>query len=355
MNIENYIFGLNLKNLKIDGGNASFVCPICGGSQSNPNRRQAFILGLTTEHPSFYCHRRQCQLQPNNSFANLLKRLDSSLYHQFIAEKQRERLDVFGFSQGEKEKPKTIAITSVDKRGVGIFDRYLDSCDKLPQSHEAVKYLTQRKIDIQHWSGLYYFTGDVYGFYSKVVSSEKYKTRSNNVSGIVIPFVGKDQVVKGLCIRTFNNYKTRFINLIEDGYGFVLGENRISDTEDLYLVEGVFDKFSVDDNNWVAMLSTNPKTDYVRTLTSGRLIYIYDNEYNNPAIKKNIDALKHEYVFLWDSSFPEAKDLNDLKTIYGLSSSEIKTYINKNIYSGLELEIKSKGIFDNFFARSCYV
>jgi hypothetical protein len=56
-------------------------------------------------------------------------------------------------------------------------------------------------------------------------------------------------------------------------------------------------------------------------------------------------------VFLWDRSYDKAKDINDLKTKYGLQDDTIKEYIRSNLFSGMFLQIEFKKRFNNYLER----
>ena len=335
LNVGKYISRLNLVLLKDNGEHYSMQCPFCGKSDNNPNGRPAYVLGVHKDKPHFFCHRclKAC------SFVQMLKELDHDSFYEATMELRNEKLNIFAM----KTPPsKTVNITEVKTNyGVEQIGRHYESISSLPDTHKAKSYLIQRKIPEEHFTGLYYFYGDIYGFYTKVTGSAKYAEKHATHEGILVPFQNRQGDLVGLCLRTFKG-DLRYINLLEDGKRFFLGEHNSSTNGDIYVVEGVFDKLSMSSQNFLAMLSTNTKFDYLREIAQGDITYIFDNEYMNEGIERNIEMLTRKdcYVFLWDNSYPLAKDINDLKTKYGLEDKEIIEYINKNKFNGLSLKME---------------
>ena len=142
---------------KEEADKCSFRCPKCGGSQSNPTRRQAFILGLSNR-PYFYCHRRGCQYGEKNSFTDFLKEMDFSLYQQFLRELREET-----FTSFTKHETKIVEISTVTNYSEESYDKYLKPISSLSIEHPAKKYMRQRCIPDRYYSGLYYFAGDAFG------------------------------------------------------------------------------------------------------------------------------------------------------------------------------------------------
>lgn len=350
MNYHNYMYSLGLHNLKDEGDKFSFRCPFCGGSSEHQNRRQAYILNIF-DKPFFYCHKCGHVCEPNNSFAMFLKEMDYSLYQQYFNELKKEMM--VNFSKGERSE-KVVEFTQTETHVKTTFDDWLTPLSLLDKKHVANEYASLRRITENHLNETYYFFGNPFTFFNKIFKTEKYKTKGQSLyEGILFPYRDIDLNYKGFGIRLLKSVGDfRFINLLESDQKFFFGEDKINRYSDLYIVEGLIDKVSVEDNNFIAMLSTNPKIEHGNNITSGKLNYIFDNEYLNTYIQRNIKRVgKENNVFLWDRSYDKAKDINDLKTKYDLKDGDIKEYIKNNTFSGMFLQIEFKKRFNNYLER----
>lgn len=77
----------HLKNIKSDVENSayySFVCPVCGGSKSQPNKRTAGIFLDKKNEVHFKCLRQKCKAE---GLGTLFKSIDKKLARQYWEEK----------------------------------------------------------------------------------------------------------------------------------------------------------------------------------------------------------------------------------------------------------------------------
>lgn len=352
MNYHKYIHSLGLYNIKDEGTRFAFRCPFCGGSRDKPNHRQAFILNLN-DKPFFYCHKCGHVCEPNNSFSSFLKEINYSIYQQYLTDLRREYIQT-----SFKEEPKTITIKNVEHIPETVFSQWLTNIALLDENHPIVVYLNQRKIPRSHFKNLYYFAGNPFTFYNKVFNKTKYYQSSSFMfDGILVPFVNHEGNTLGFGLRLLRTVgNMRFFNLYESDGDFMFGEDRINKYSELFIVEGMMDKLSLENTNFLSMLSTNPKINHIPEISTSTATYIFDNEYLNTYIQRNIHRVgKKHSVFLWDSKYSHAKDINDLTVKYNLSEGEIIDYIKGNTFSGIMLDIEFKKRYNNYLERIFYV
>jgi hypothetical protein len=352
LNYHKYIHSLGLYNIKDEGTRFAFRCPFCGGSKDKPNHRQAFILNLG-DKPYFYCHKCGHVCEPNNGFSSFLKELNYSIYQQYLTDLRKEFI-----STSFREEIKTITISTREHIPETVFTKFLTNIALLDENHPAVVYLNSRKIPKSHFKNLYYFAGNPFTFYNKVFDRKKYSQSSSFMfEGILVPFVNSDGNTLGFGLRLLKTIGgMRFFNLFESEKEFMFGEDKINKYSELFVLEGMMDKLSLENSNFISMLSTNPKINHISDISKSTATYIFDNEYLNTYIQRNIQKVGRRHsVFLWDSNFSHAKDVNDLVVKYDMKENDIVEYIKKNTFSGMMLNIEFKKRFNNYLERVFYV
>jgi len=346
MNYDRYILSLGLENLKRSTTYYAFRCPKCGHTQSKRNATPAYILGLNTDYPIFYCHRCGYKFGEHNSLGEMLEELNYSLYQEYQRERAEERMSSFLMPKKEVVEVVSKAISS---SSISDVNSWLKSASQLKESHPAVQYLRKRRIPENKFNEIFYIVGNGYSFFKKVMESDKYDEKNQSVvhEGLLFPFLNESSELEGMIIRFLNPKSDfRFLNLFAEKQKKFLGENRVRWDRKIYVVEGVMDKMSFENDQQVlAMMSTNQKIERLKEKGCEDVVYIYDYEYDNryieKAVKKVLDA--GYKIFLWDQSVRGVKDMNDLR-MKGWDDEKLFDYINKNTFSGMlgEMEFKKR-------------
>ena len=107
--------------------------------------------------------------------------------------------------------------------------------------------------------------------------------------------------------------------------------NRIDTNEIVYVTEGPFDSYFLD--NAIAMCGS----DVDLSTFDYRFVFVFDNEPRNKEIVNKIEstAKRGDQVVIFPKNIME-KDLNDMV----LAGRDVKTMVESNTYSGLEATIK---------------
>lgn len=345
--ITKYINRLPLQLLKYSGNVCQFRCPFCGDSRSKPFKRSAYIINILRDSPYFYCHRCRHEIKHGNSFQNFLKEMDYSLWSEYISESKNYNLNTF-FKNKENKEINIITIQRHDRRNT-LYEKYLKPVSLLNEDNIIVKYLMERQIHRDHWDELFFFIGNPYSVFNKVFKTNKYvekeRTCKTSYKGVLVPFYDKNGRSVGFSIRFIGNTgKIRFLNLYyaDTNTKFIFGEDKADFDKPIIVLEGLFDKLSFDDDTQIlSMVSSNTKIDYVKSLAKNRIIYVFDNEYNNPNLVKSMEDIIDSglELFIWNNELNGVKDINDVKKKYHWNDNTLWKYILRNTYKGLNAKI----------------
>lgn len=321
---------------------ANCRCPICGDSQTNPNKCRGYFF---EKEGSYYykCHNCGASL----SLYSFMEKVSPAL----VAEYQLER-----YKNNQVKKPRRPKVKATGVEDMLLFSKkkykekvnskYLTAIDDLDKDHPAVQFVNMRKIpsDKRH---LLYFTDD-FGSFSKELSGEQVEGKE---SRIILPFFDKEgnmvaaqgralfmRSVTGSIDRSTEQTKKllRYITIkskdAPDRLWF--GQWRVNPDKKIYVVEGPIDSLFLD--NCIAMVGASGFDNIPKHLKKSDGVYILDNEPRNKHIcdlnKKLIDNGRN--VCIWPESM-KIKDINDM-VIAGMSIREIKKIIDENTFSGLE-------------------
>lgn len=297
------------KRVKADLYN--FRCPICKDSQKNKNKARGYLYSIKN-NTNYKCHNCGISL----SFNNFLKDIDSVLHKQYTLEKFKEGHTGKNFVV---EEPK-FEFTKP------VFKSKID----LPRASEvpiAKEYLEKRKID----PNKFYF-------------AEKFKEWTNTQKHtfdviqyeeprIIIPLYDFDKKLIGFQGRSLGKSNNKYITVIfRDDYPKIYGLETINKNKPVYITEGAFDSFFVE--NSIAMCGADIN---ISNLGFDKVIWVYDNEPRNLEIIKRLSNTidKGEHVVIWPPHITQ-KDANEM-AIAGL---DIMNVLESNTYSGLEAKIK---------------
>ena len=302
----------------VKSGTYNFRCPYCGDSEKHRNKARGYL--FTKNSGLVYkCH--NCGV--GRSFGNFLKDQAMDLYDEYVMERYKAGLTGKGRNVADPtfkiEKPK------FKKKGE------LQSMEQLNREHPAVGYLLGRQIPKEHFGNLYYTDK-----FCTWVNTQKptFKDVKKDHPRIIIPFIDTNGEWFGFQGRSLNpDDKLRYITImLDENRTKVFGLNRVDLNKTLYITEGPFDSFYID--NAIAMAGADVDWDY---LSDKEVVFVYDNEQRNKEIIKrmsNVIDRGHEIV-IWPSSLEE-KDLNDMF----LAGHDVQSLVEFNTYSGLEAQIK---------------
>lgn len=161
---------------------------------------------------------------------------------------------------------------------------------------------------------------------------------------LVIPFYDYDNKVvcyqtRSLTQNQFPRYLTKF------GEKEIFGISNVdSEIPHVFIFEGPIDSMFVRNGVAIAALAPTDKQEgTLNSLIGYNLIYVFDNDKNNPQTAKRIE--KHiksgKKVFVWPKEFQKFKDFNEI--CCSLELNEIPwNFVVKNSASGPEALIKQK-------------
>ncbi len=303
-------------------------CPVCGDSSSKKNKARGYF--YKKENDMFYrCH--NCDY--GTTVGKFLEQIDNLLYKEYVLEK---------FIKPKKKiEPKKAPNLETSfnfkpsfNKPSSLIDSLMDRLDSLPQDHEVIKYVNERKIPESVFDRLYY-VDDIRNL-SQL--NAKYKDSLNiKQPRLAMPFIRPDGQLSGISLRDIRGGKLRYINLkVKEEDLTVFGMDVVDASKEVYVVEGPIDSLFID-NSIAAAGSAFNKVDKLG-LTYFTLVF--DNQPRNREICK----LMHNQikagnrVCLWPDSIIE-KDINDM-ILSGLTKSDIKYIIDSNTYEGLEAELE---------------
>ena len=311
---------------RVNRNTYNFRCPICGDSHKNLSKARGFIFAKNDSGFLYHCHNCNITLDLDA----LIRRLDPSLYDEYIKEKLMDKFD-------PKEKKKTNVEQFADKMKQPNFIKFscllnLKKISQLKWDHPAKQYVDQRKIPNKYHSKLFY--APKFKEFVNSVLPDKFADSKYDEPRLIIPFIDKDKNLIGFQGRSFDpNASLRYITIMLDDRNpkiFNLDECDRSKTH--YIFEGPIDSMFVE--NSIAMAGGSIDWNFVNE----KSVFVYDNEPRSvetvKKISKMIDSKRNVVIF------PENvhdKDINEM--ILRNESLDINMLLRENISSGLEAKI----------------
>ena len=296
----------------------TFRCPYCGDSQKYKNKTRGYFFSMKSGLV-FKCH--NCGV--GRSFGNFLKDNCQDLYDEYVIERYKSGLTGKGRNVADPEfnfkAPKFV------KKETNI-----PSIKSLNTLHPAKKYLVDRGIPEEKLGGLYYAEN-----FCAWANEQKptFTDIKKDHPRIIIPLIDTDGEWFGFQGRALNpKDKLRYITvMLDESKPKVYGLNRINVNQTIYITEGPFDSFFIE--NSVAMCGADVN---LRTYNWSDCVYVYDNEPRNTEIINRISNAidRGDKVVIWPH-VPE-KDINDMF----LAGHNVKSLIELNTYQGLEAKVK---------------
>lgn len=299
----------------------NFRCPKCGDSRKKQSKARGYFYRKENSM-NFRCH----NCGAGSSFKNFLKEFDSTMYKEYC-------LEVFGAPKrfAEKIVPEKVDVQKI--LGLRKFEEFATKLIHLEEDHEAVQFVSQRKIPQKMDNHLYY----VEDISQLAVLNEKYEGSLQKESRLAIPFLSEDGELIGLTLRGMRGEKLRYITMkINEDAELVYGMDRVNKRKTAFIVEGPIDSMFL--SNAIAVGgSALSKIDLSQFSDP---VLVFDNEPRNKEvvklIEKQVDA--GNKVCLWPETIKE-KDINDM-VLSGIDNLEVESIIHTNTFHGLEAKMK---------------
>jgi len=301
----------------------NFSCPFCGDSKKNPLKARGYVFrtggGLT-----YKCH--NCGV--GSSFGNLLKRVDMSLYNDYI-------IDSFKLVK-QKDDSVDLEMFKMESGLEIVTDSVLDDnfvpLSKLPSDHPAVLEFMRRKFPSKCMS-MFYYT-DTFKETINTLVPGKFSSMLPDHGRLILPWLDQHGMVFALLGRALDGEEPKYflVRLVEK-VEKVFGIDRVDYSKMIYVTEGPFDSLFLD--NGVAVGSASLACHYTESIKSNCTL-VFDNDNRNKQVCVEYQkALKRGFrVFIWPDGL-DCKDINDL-VIEGHSREDIHKMIEANSFNGLE-------------------
>ena len=323
------IIQLNLDGLIEKNGSFNFRCPLCGDSDKSLHKKRGYIIGTTA--PRFYCH----NCNKAMTYLDFCKEVSYPVWKDLISQIRKNDVE---FYDRERVTHVTIKKQTIARK---LTDCYVDLLSLSEMEDNPIKeYVQNRNIPDKHFNNMFYFKGNPYKYFDDTFHSVKYKDKAEKrieYEGVLVPMINKDKNNVGFSIRVVGHPTMRFINLTESVDPLFFGEDDCNFNSPIIIVEGLFDKLSFTSPQVLAMQTADPKLSYIKDIAKNKIIYVFDNEYNNYQINRNINKCidAKVNVFIWDDYQNDVKDMNDLM-IKIKDEKKVIEYILKNTYNGYE-------------------
>lgn len=305
-------------------------CPICGDSQRLKRKARGYF--YRGKNDLYYkCHK--CGVSQH--FGTFLKNFDATLYSQYVVER---------YADGAHNKTSHKTVESVlkfeepkftKKPEPKLLDSIMDRLDTLPDDHEVIKYVTDRKIPRDAFSRLYFIPNvkDV------IQLNAKYKESIiTSEPRLAIPFFDGAGKLLVVSLRGIRGESLRYINIkVDEDAPSIFGLDRVDNDKQVFVVEGPIDSLFLD--NCIACAGTSfGKIDQL-PIPQENITIIFDNQPKN----REVGKLMNKYIdmgyklVIWPDV--PGKDINEMIE-NGLTSLEIQSIINDNTFQGLSAKAK---------------
>lgn len=322
------LLSYKLRNFKQKSTNYwNFSCPICGDSKKDPRKARGYVL-LHKNRLIYKCH--NCGL--SCSFGNLLKRIDSGLYSDYVLERYKNNTSIYNSDA-------TPTFDEIFEDKVELVDGILDTLkrvDTLPPTHPALSYLLKRKIPKDRWH-LFYFAPK-FQTWCNSVKPGQFKNLNHDIPRLVIPFFNKH----GKCFmfqgRAFGKEEPKYISIkLDETEDKIFGLERVDYSKRVYVVEGPIDSLFIP--NCIAVGGSTLDVTLTKSIKSN-VTLIVDNEPRNKEIMKQLNKyIENGYpVCIWPDTEVE-KDINEM-VLSGKSPESVLETINNNTYQGLSAKLR---------------
>lgn len=308
---------------KRKGSSYNCRCIICGDSAKKLNKARGYFYSNKDKlmYKCFNC-------DASMYFSSFLKNIDQLLFNQYSFESYAESKPYSNstpqvvFEQPQFKKP--------EER---LLDKLLERLDKLPNDHEAVQFCLTRKIPKDKFNQIYFIDN----IKNIVQLNDKYKASiQTEEPRIVFPFYDEEGLLTAVTCRALRGEALRYITVkVADDKPLIYGLDSVDKNNDVFVVEGPIDSLFL--QNSIAIAGTSLGKISLSTLSKEHLIVVFDNQPRNKEVCKIIHkTIKNGFkVVIWPQNIEE-KDINEMV----LAGRDIKNIIKKNVFNGLEAEVK---------------
>lgn len=302
-------------------------CPLCGDSKKDLRKARGYILESKNKllYKCFNCG-------VSMSFGSLLKRIDSNLYNEYALENYKDSTSI-------KTPHAPAPLFKKEPEQEILVDAALDAvqrCDKLPITHQAVKYLISRKIPKDKWN-LFYHT-DTFKKYTNKLLPGKFEPVKFEHARLIIPFFTNAGKMFAYQARAYGDEEPKYFTIkLDENEEKIYGQDRVDYSKTIYVVEGPIDSLFLD--NALAVSGSSFDTPTIKSLASNAVL-VMDNEPRNKQIVKQFgEYIDSGYtVCIWPDNIQQ-KDINEM-LLAGMTKAQIMETINTNTYQGLSAKLQ---------------
>jgi DNA primase len=285
---------------------ANCRCPICGDSEVNKNKARGYFF-VSENSYIFKCH--NCGASFN--IYKFLEIISPPLFQEYCLERFKDK-----------------AVNVEERQVVAVESKFdtpqYDLIKNLPDTHEAVKFIQNRKLPIGERNIGY---TEMFGDLAKKFNPD-YKLL--NDKRIIIPIYDEHNRCIGLQGRSLTNTKPKYITLKKnEKLRLIYGIEKVDKSKPIIIVEGPFDSLFLP--NAIACLGVGNFLEIREKFQNQNLIFVLDNEPRNKSVADTIKKLidKNEKVCIFPQHIKE-KDINDMV----LNGMNVHDIIEDNTHSG---------------------
>ena len=306
-------------------------CPICGDSQRNKKRARGYF--YRGKQDLYYkCHK----CGASQHFGTFLKNFDPNQYSQYVVERYAD--GGHGRANAHKNVEEVLKFEEpkfTKKPEPKLIDSIMDRLDTLPDDHEVIKYVTDRRIPRDAFTRLYYISNvkDV------IQLNDKYKNSIiTSEPRLAIPFLDGNGKLLVVSLRGIRGESLRYINIkVDEDAPSIFGLDKVDPTQEVFVVEGPLDSLFL--HNSIACAGTSfGKIDQL-PIAKDKITIIFDNQPKN----RDVGKLMNKYIdqgyriVIWPDV--PGKDINEMVE-NGMTTDEIQDIINHNKFIGLAAKAK---------------
>ena len=306
-------------------------CPLCGDSQRNKKRARGYF--YRGKQDLYYkCHK----CGASHHFGTFLKNFDPNQYSQYVVERYAD--GGHGRANAHKNVEEVLKFEEpkfTKKPEPKLIDSIMDRLDTLPDDHEVIQYVTNRRIPRDAFDRLYFISNvkDV------IQLNDKYKNSIiTSEPRLAIPFLDGNNKLLVVSLRGIRGESLRYINIkVDEDAPSIFGLDKVDPTQEVFVVEGPLDSLFL--HNSIACAGTSfGKIDQL-PIAKDKITIIFDNQPKN----RDVGKLMNKYIdqgyriVIWPDV--PGKDINEMIE-NGLTSEEIQDIINHNKFQGLAAKAK---------------
>lgn len=309
----------------------NFRCPYCGDSKKNRLKARGYVYRKSNDY-FFVCH--NCGV--STTFAKFIEHVDGSSYKQYVLERYMNgETGNHNYKKPTVEPLRSSAFERFSKSTPKLSNFTNHSVANLPQSHYARTYIENRKIPEKRW-GEIFFVENFKEFLDQEFP-EHGKEDIPNDDRIVLFYTNESGEITNVAGRALSNTKIRYVTVKIAEEKKVFGLHRLRKQETVYVVEGQFDSFFLDNSVASGDSNLSGMAEFLKDLD---VVLVYDNEPRNKDLVRQINgSIEKGYKVCLFPETVEGKDINEMVQ-KGLTSEQIRSIIDDNTFSGLTAKLK---------------